>query len=144
MNSCITIYRDYTTGDKNQRWKKSFNKDDCFKNVCYNEDKNYLYRELMKIVECVEKPLKNSAKNPRKIYRTKKSVENKEDLNNSVILDENENKNDNAKPNKQKLYTNKKNILFFWYLEVKNNIENKCFDIEKEKIQFCKTKYNFN
>ena len=149
VNKCIAVYRDYGIENKNQRQKKSFSKKKvCLENNCDDEDKNYLYRELMKVVECVEKPPQNSVKDYRKIYRTKKSAEN-EDLNDSINLDENESKNtkntkNKNKFNKRKLHQNKKNILFHWYMENKEQMENKWFDVEKEKMQFCKTHYNFN
>ena len=95
----------------------------------------------MKIVECIEKPFQNSTKDKRNIYKNKKSIENGS-LNNSFTFDEN--KDDKIKHNMQKLHKNKKNILYHWYIEAKYKMENKWFDIEKEKIQFCKTNYNFN
>ena len=98
----------------------------------------------MKIVECIEKPIQNSVKDYLKLYKSKKSMENETISNNSYVLDENENKKFRSNYNKQKLYKYKKNILYHWYLESKDNIENKCFDIEKDKMQFCKTNFNFN
>ena len=140
INHRIASYRDYNIGNKNQSHKQS-SKKVFSKNIYCDGEKNYLYRELMKVVECTEKPLQNSKKDFRKIYKSKKTIGN-EDLNDSFEIYENS-KNNN-KHNKQKLHKNKKNILYHWYFEAKDKIENNCFDIEKEKIKFCKTNYNFN
>ena len=143
INNCITIYRDYTIGNKNQHLIKKFSKKVGFKNIRSDEDKNYLYRELMKIVECIEKPFNYSVRDTRKIYKNKKTIEI-EDVNNSFAYDENKNQKNKTKPSEQILNKTKKNILYHWYLEAKSKTENRFLDIEKERIQFCKTNYNFS
>ena len=138
INNCIFIYRDYTSNNKSHRYKKNMTKIDCNKNKDIGEDKNKLYRELMKIVECIEKPLKKESKDFNKTTKTIKS----NDLRNSLVI--------NEKDNKKYLYKNKKNIkikkniLYHWYLEAKNNIENKYLDTDREISLFCKTIYNFS
>ena len=137
INNCITIYRDYSCNNKNL-FKKNLPKNDCLKNNNIDDDKNKLYRELMKMVECIENPLNEKTKDINKTIKTVKSNE----IRNSLITNEKGNKNHLYKT--QKYIKRKNNILYHWYLDAKNNIENKYLDIDREKSLFCKTNYNFD
>ena len=136
LKKYIHIFRDFSNSNQKQPHKKNTANSLCKKTtITYNdENKNNLYKDLLKIVKCIENNFQNKSKEVNKTYKIKKNVNYEKASEHSAIIDEDDKKSDNNFI-AQHYNKDKNNILYYWYLEAKN--ENKTFDIEREKTTFC-------